>query len=227
MSPAFLAGAVLVVAMPASSSSDCSLMDLRRFLVVAQALEAWMPEPPVTRRFREGDLADELRLEPHRVLALLARHLFEGRIAPFQRLECLGKAGEIARVEAGADLARIDELAIGERAEQERGERLTLHLRAAIAADHELIAFAAFDLEPVPGCARSGKARRRVSTRCPRALLRALARRTPALSLAHNRHRRGSWIRFSPTSAWRARARRSFSGLLAPVLAVKRKADRR
>ena len=124
-------------------------MHVARRLVLAQALEARMPQPSVTRPLGKGDLRDELRLEPHRALALLARHLLEGRARALERLELPREPVEVGRVEAGADLAGIDQLAVLERAEQQRGERLALHVGAAIAADHEFLAAQAFDLEPV------------------------------------------------------------------------------
>ena len=124
-------------------------MHLARRLVLAQALEARMPQPAVTRPLGKGDLRDKLRLEPHRALALLARHLIEGRARTLERLELLREPFEVRRIETGADLAGIGKRAVLEGAEQERGERLALHVRPAIAADHEFLATQAFDLEPV------------------------------------------------------------------------------
>ena len=124
-------------------------MHVARRLVLAQALEARMPQPTVTRPLGKGDLRHELRLEPHRAFALLARHLLEGRACAFERLELPREPVEVRRIEAGADLAGIGELAVLERAEQKRGERLALHVGTAIAADDEFLAARAFDLEPV------------------------------------------------------------------------------
>src|SRR5262245_50308494 len=92
---------------------------LERWLVLAQTLKARMTQPSVARPFGEGDLRQKLRLEPHRAFTLRRRHLFEGRARAFERLECLGESRKVACVEAGADLARVVELAILERAEQQ------------------------------------------------------------------------------------------------------------
>ena len=52
-----------------------------RRLVFAQALKAWMAQAAVARPFGIFHLADELRLEPYRVLALDRRHLDKGRLS--------------------------------------------------------------------------------------------------------------------------------------------------
>ncbi len=114
-----------------------------------------MPEASVPRPFRVGDLCDELGLEPHRVLALWSRHLLEGRGSAHERPELARQRIEVGPVEAGADLAGIDKLVALEGPEQKRGEGLSLDPRAAIAADDELFAAKAFDLEPVLAPARA------------------------------------------------------------------------
>ena len=113
-----------------------------------------MSQPAVTGPFGIIDLRHELGLEPHRVLALGGGHLDERRGCALERLELFGEAGEIAGVEPGADFAGIDQLPVLERTEQQRGERLAPDLGAAVAADHELLALGAFDLEPVSAAAR-------------------------------------------------------------------------
>src|SRR6185312_6839317 len=132
-------------------------MHLARELVLAQTFEARMPQPSIARPLGEGDLRHELGLEPHRILALDRRDLLERRSRPFERLELAAETIEIGGVEPGADLAGINELAALEGPEQQRREWFALDLRAAEAADDELLAFEAFDLEPVLAAARAIK----------------------------------------------------------------------
>ena len=61
-------------------------LHLARLLVLAQAQEGRMPQDAVGGEFREGDLGDELRLDPFRA-AHLARHLLEGRVLARELLE--------------------------------------------------------------------------------------------------------------------------------------------
>ncbi len=123
-------------------------MHVGRALVLAQPLEAWMPQAPILRPFGIGDFGHEARLEPYRAPPLGWRHLDEGRILALERLEALGEQRKIGLAEPGADLAGIVERAVLESAEQERGEGAPLDGGAAIAADHEFGARPAFDLEP-------------------------------------------------------------------------------
>ena len=108
-----------------------------------------MPQPSIPGPLGEFDLRDQPRLDPHRALELFARHLHEGRLCAFERLELAGKRIEVGRIEAGADLAGIDQSAVLETAEQKGREGLAPHLRAAVAADDEFFAARGLDLEPV------------------------------------------------------------------------------
>src|SRR5689334_19470912 len=107
-------------------------MHLAGRLVLTQTLKARMPEPAVAGSLGELDLGHEVRLEPYRAFALGGRHFLEGRSALLERLELSREPIEIGRVEAGAYLARVNELVTVEGAEHERRERLSLHIRAAV-----------------------------------------------------------------------------------------------
>ena len=65
---------------------------------------------------------------------------------------------EVAFVEAGADAAVVDELAVLPGAEQQRAEAVPL-VGGRPAADDEFLPLAALDLEPGLACARCGRAR--------------------------------------------------------------------
>ena len=178
--------------------------DLSCHLVLAQSLKARMAQAAVLGPLGVGDLADERRLEPHRILALCRRHLDEGRAVALERLEAPGQHLEIGARKAGADLAGKNEIVALEGAEQERGERPVLGARAAVAADHELGALSAFDLEPVLGATghvRRGRALRQDAFEPRRA---GLAVERLAHRPRHGRHRRASRAAPSRPSASRA-----------------------
>ena len=72
------------------------------------------------------------------------------------------QAGQGAVVEAGAHLPRVHEVAVGVVvAEEQRAEPDAGALRVGVAADHELLRVLALELEPVLGCGRPGRGRRR------------------------------------------------------------------
>ena len=58
---------------------DLLAVDVDSGLVVAQPLKRWRTQMPVVRELRELDLRDELRLHPHDVRLLHARHLRHDR----------------------------------------------------------------------------------------------------------------------------------------------------
>ena len=130
-------------------------MHVGRALILAQALEARMPQAPVARPFGIGDFGDEARLKPYRAPPLRRRHRDKGRGLALERLETLGDFAEIGIAESGAHFAGIVKRAVLEGAEQKRGKRAALDRRAAIAADHEFGALPAFDLEPGLAAARA------------------------------------------------------------------------
>src|SRR5206468_6404125 len=122
-------------------------------LVLAQALVRGSAQPAVVRPFGELHLADELRLDPHDVaLAHLGhlRDLFERRTRSLQRPELVEQLLDLLAVEAGADVARVDELAAAVIAEDEGAEARRAPSRSLReATDHELLLAVGLDLQPV------------------------------------------------------------------------------
>ena len=107
-----------------------------------------MAQQAVRRPLGEGDLRHELGLDPVRIAGDGARDVDErARLAP-QLSKLRAEVVERGAVEAGADAAAIVQLAVLELAEQQRGERAALLVGDAVAADDELVAAEAFDLQP-------------------------------------------------------------------------------
>src|SRR5215469_17845168 len=139
-------------------SRGCLPNYLVRILVVPQALEPRVAQLPVGRPLAEAHLADEARLDPV--------HVGPRQVAAVERRPVALQAGQrrvegVQRplAEAGADLARVRELAVGVVvAEQQRAEAGPRPLRVGEAADDELLAALALELQPVLG--PSGSVRR-------------------------------------------------------------------
>ena len=105
------------------------------------------------RPFHELDLRDELRLDPdHVALSNLRhlRHLAERRLVAPQGTQQVEQLLDLLAAEAGADVARVDELAARVVAEHERPEARCAPARALRVAGHdEFLLGMCLDLEPV------------------------------------------------------------------------------
>ena len=132
--------------------------DIRRVLVIPQALEPRVTKFPVGGPFAEAHLGDQAR--PHPV------HAGSRQAAAVERRPVLLQAGQPAMqavqglpAEAGADLAGVDELMTRVVvAKQQGAEAGAGSSRIGEAADDEFLAGFALELQPVP---RPGLPRRR------------------------------------------------------------------
>ena len=184
---------------------------------------------PSRAPFGERDFGDEIGPHPVRALRLEAARRIR-RTAASLALALLASSGaSVAQrrlVEAGADLARIAQLAVVVDAEQQRAEARARALRVGVAADDHLLPLHALHLHPVARARAGGvDANRRACRRC----LRARAR-TPG---GRNRRRRRALRGRAAPSPRRCRrsARssrlRSVSGDVAQIVAVEIQRDRR
>src|SRR5687768_16369410 len=112
-----------------------------------------MADASVVGPLGECHLGHELR--PHPVSLHAARWRLERALVRGERIELLLERGEALLVEAGADVARVDEpsLAVVD-AEQQPAEGVAAAARVGIAGDHELLATSALELDPCGGTAR-------------------------------------------------------------------------
>jgi hypothetical protein len=120
--------------------------DVLRWLVRTHADEAWVPQNAVIRHFGEGDLRDELGLDPVRALAVGAGHFQQGLLRlerPHQIHQLFDELG----VEPGPDLAGVAQATAFADAKQERTEPAPL-VAVGPADDHEFLPLNAFDLQP-------------------------------------------------------------------------------
>ena len=108
-----------------------------------------MAQHAVGRDFGKGDLGDELRFDPVRAAHRRARRL-DGRRLALEPVEPLAQIEHRVGIEAGADLAGIDEPVGTVHAEQQRAEAALLVARRP-ADDHEFLPLGALDLQPGPG----------------------------------------------------------------------------
>src|SRR5207247_1582143 len=121
--------------------------DPPRVLVRTQPVEDRVAHAALAGPFGERDLGDELGLYP--VALHLARLVGEGRSVGLERGELLLHRAQQLLVEAGADVARVAQLAVGVvDAEQQRAESRAASFRVGVAADHELLAPRALQLDP-------------------------------------------------------------------------------
>jgi len=128
--------------------------DFGGVLVPAQALEPGVPQFPVRGPLAEADLGDKLGLDPVHVGSGQAADGLEGRVRPLEGGQGLVQAGQRTPVEAGTNLAGVVQLAVAAVvAEQQRAEPDPGPLRVGVAADGELLAVQALELQPVPGAA--------------------------------------------------------------------------
>src|SRR4051794_9983257 len=132
---------------------------LARVLVVAQAEEARMAQAPRARPLGERDLGDELGLHPRDPALADRRGVGERRVVAGERAHPRAQVAQGLAVEAGADLAGVAQRAAVVVAEQQRAELGARALRSGEAADDELLALLALELQPV---ARAGGAVRAV-----------------------------------------------------------------
>src|ERR1700694_5116205 len=115
--------------------------------VDAQSEEDRLAQDPFTRPFGERDLGDQLRLHPMRRRVRL-RPLDEGRGLAFERFELCHQRAQELRVEAGAHVAGVFQLAAVVIADQQRTELLAAPARFGPAADDELLTALGLDLHP-------------------------------------------------------------------------------
>src|SRR4051794_28284690 len=109
-----------------------------------------MPQAPVRGPLGEADLRDQLRLDPgcpaHAWDLVVARERARG---PLAAAHLGAELVQHPPVEAGADLARIDQVAVAVVAQQQCAELLARPARRGEPSDHELLAVLALELEPV------------------------------------------------------------------------------
>ena len=157
--------------------------------------------PAVLRPLGERHLGDQLRLDPvcrAPRAACSANGVVAASRAPSS---CLLQVAQRLRVEAGADVAGVAQPArLVVDAEQQRAEPGARALRVGVAADHELLALRALELDPVGRAARHVG---RVARACRSRLRGAAGRRSRRISAASASK---SWLKRD-----RARRRRSSS----------------
>ena len=122
---------------------------LSRRLVVPEAEEAGVAQSAVARPLGEADLGDELRLDPCHVAFLDRLWCGERRVGSRAVSQPRAQVVEGVGVEPGPDLAGVLEPAVAVVAEQQRAELDARASRLGVAADHELLAVFALELQPV------------------------------------------------------------------------------
>ena len=133
-----------------ASSAHPSRTTSERGLVVAQAEEARVAQTAVAGPLGEPDLGDELRLDPgHAALADRCRVRERRRPVRASSRSSLAEVAQRVVVEPGPDLARVPQAAVVVVAEQQRPELDPRAARRREAADHELLALLALELQPV------------------------------------------------------------------------------
>src|SRR5262245_10075706 len=106
-----------------------------------------MAQPAVPGPFGEADLSDELRLHPRH--GALADRVAERRVVAAPVTQLLAQGTQQRAVEAGADLAGVAQLAVVVVAHEQRAELDPGALGLGEAADHQLLAVRALELQPV------------------------------------------------------------------------------
>src|SRR5579875_455069 len=125
-------------------------------LVLPQAEVAGVAQASGARPFGEGELGDERRLDPGDVALADRVGLAERRALTSQRAQPPAELTERVAVEAGADLARVAQVAMTVVvAEEQRAELGPAAARGGDAADHELLAGLALELQPGAGAGRA------------------------------------------------------------------------
>src|SRR3954447_3938756 len=125
--------------------------DLARWLVVAQPEEPGVPQPAGGRPLAEAELGHEFGAHPLRGRLADAGGVGERRRVLAQRAQALAERAQRLLVEAGADLAGVAQAVAVVVAEQQRPEVGTGALGRGEAADDQLLALLALELEPVLG----------------------------------------------------------------------------
>src|SRR5580693_2868032 len=113
-----------------------------------------MAQFPVLRPFAEPDLADEPGLHPVHPGPGQPGATLEGGIRALVGGQHRVQAGQRALLEAGTDPSRVGELAVAVvRGGQQVAEPGTRALWVGVAADCDLLAALALELQPVPAAA--------------------------------------------------------------------------
>src|SRR6185369_17967091 len=120
-----------------------------RLSIRAQTDQDRMPEPAVRCPLGEPHLAHEPRLDPVVVTALWTRFA-ERRIGPDERLQLAPQLVVQRTRDAAADARDVPQRAVRVHADVQRAE-MTAALGIGVAADHELLALLALELDPVRG----------------------------------------------------------------------------
>src|SRR4051812_49738229 len=120
-----------------------------RGVIVAQARETRVAQPPGAGPLGEADLGDELGLDPRHVALPDRAGVGERRVVAAQRAQAGAEVAQRLAVEAGTDLAGVAQGAVVVVAEQERAQLGPRAARRGEAADDELLALLALELEPV------------------------------------------------------------------------------
>src|SRR5215211_6847378 len=113
-----------------------------------------MAEAAVARPLGEGDLRDQLGLDPVGV-ARDRMDVGERAVLALELAQPSAEAVERRAVEAGADLARVAQRAVLVVPDQQRAEVGAGALRRREAADHELLLGVALQLQPIARAARA------------------------------------------------------------------------
>src|SRR5690242_3349317 len=123
-----------------------------RVLVPAKPLEPRVPQLPGGRPLAERHLPDQARRNPvHAGAGQLAAAVERGP-GLLQPGQSRAQARQQGRVEARADLARVDESAVGVVVTNEQcAEPGPRALGIGVAPDHEFLVVLALELEPVAG----------------------------------------------------------------------------
>src|SRR5918992_1792325 len=120
--------------------------------VLAQSQERSLPDYAFVGALGEGDFADQHRPQP--LHAFFARRILERGIRALVRSEFFRELAEHLVIEAGAHLARIDQLSRAlVDAEQQRAEAVARTARRGVAGDDEVLAQPALKLDPALGAA--------------------------------------------------------------------------
>ena len=137
------------------AATGCSALTSLAGLSSRRPLKAAWRTMPAPGPSGELDLGHELGRDPD-YAGLLGRRGLAGERAfgGRQRVEALEQILGVARIEAGADAADVNEMITLENAGDQRAQRVGT---AAPAADHHLVAGAALGLGPGLGAALSGR----------------------------------------------------------------------
>ena len=120
---------------------------LARLLVAAQAEEATVAHVPVGGELGKSDLGDQFGFEPGHPACARLVGLDRGGLA-LQLLHLSGEVGERIGIEAGADIALVDEVLALMLGEQQAGKRAAFRGRFLPSDDDEFLPPGALDLDP-------------------------------------------------------------------------------